>query len=191
MTDNAQIVDGLLATLGKLQLDFQDKLPPVESWNPPLSGDIDIRIDREGNWSHEGSPMKRAAMVKMFSSILKREGAEYFLITPVEKWRIQVDEQPFVFLSLRQEIEDAQTAIVLTTNTGLDVVVSENYPFWVEKADNGEPRPICRVYRNLNGLLSRSAFYQLVDLCQQETSLSGEIELVFKSMGTRFSLGTI
>lgn len=185
------MADKLFKTLMKLQQDFQDQLPPVERWQPELSGDIDIRIDREGNWFHEGGLMTRPAMVKMFSSILKREGDEYFLVTPVEKWRIQVDEQPFVFHHLRQEFEGEKQAIVLTTNTGHEVLLSDEYPFSISFRDDGEPVPLARVYRNLYGLLNRSVFYQLVELCQPETNHAGQKEMVFYSDGHRFSLGQI
>lgn len=183
--------ENLIQTLKDLQLEFQHKLPPVENWHPELSGDIDICIDREGHWFHEGGRITRDTMVKMFSSILKREGNEYFLVTPVEKWRIRVDEAPFIFLNLRQQIENSKSAIILTTNTGHDVLVNEEYPFYMEHANNAEPRPMCRVYRNLCGLLSRNVYYQLVELCEPEKDKDGVTELVFYSEGTRFSLGPI
>ena len=71
-------------------------LPPVHLWNPPFCGDLDMRIARDGRWFYEGSPITRPAMVRLFSTILKREGEEYFLVTPVEKYRIAVDDAPFV-----------------------------------------------------------------------------------------------
>src|SRR5690606_29155449 len=67
-------------------------LPPVDKWNPPLSGDLDMQIRRDGSWWYQGTPIERPALVRLFASILKREGDDYFLVTPVEKWRIRVDD---------------------------------------------------------------------------------------------------
>lgn len=80
-------------------------LPPVEHWDPPLSGDIDIRIARDGTWYHEGAAIERPALVRLFAGLLKREGDEYFLVTPVEKWRIQVEDAPFVLVVLEPRVD--------------------------------------------------------------------------------------
>ena len=85
--------EGLAASVSAVQ---ERGLPPVEKWNPPLSGDLDMRIARDGTWFYLGSPITRPGMVKLFSSILKREGDAFFLVTPVEKWRISVEDAPFV-----------------------------------------------------------------------------------------------
>ena len=82
------------------------KLPPVEAWNPSLSGDMDLRIAKDGTWWHQGAPIQRLALVRLFSTILRHdEDGEYYLLTPVEKWRIQVDDAPLfsgVFTSYRE-----------------------------------------------------------------------------------------
>ena len=151
------------------------KLPPVESWNPPLSGDIDIVIARDGTWHHEGSPIKRKPLVKLFASILKREGDEYFLVTPVEKWRLQVEDLPFVVVSVRcsenksEEGAGNKEGQVLTfdTNVGDRVIAGSDHPLHVDvNLKTGEPRPHLRIRRNLNGRISRSVYYQLVDLAE-------------------------
>ncbi|MBR9912138.1 MAG: DUF1285 domain-containing protein [Gammaproteobacteria bacterium] len=178
--------DTLFESLRSLQAEYEHSLPPVEQWHPQLSGDFDMRIDREGKWFHEGGQLTRPAMVKMFASILKREGDEYFLVTPVEKWRIKVDEAPFVFVALRTEQEAGVEAVVLTTNIGNDVLIGPEHPLWMEQTAAGEPRPMALVHHNLPGLLNRNVFYQLVDLCEVDANN----ELVFTSYGERYSIGS-
>ena len=184
----------LFASLREIQRDFEQSLPPVELWDPPFSGDLDIRIDREGRWFYEDSEIQRAAMVRLFSNILKREAPDYFLVTPSEKWRIQVDEAPFVFIALRelhqapQKGQAPHNGIVLTTNTDQDVLVSANNPFWMEYKADGEPRPMALVRQDMPGLLNRATFYQLVEACSTEEETG---ELTFYSDGSRFSLGPV
>lgn len=186
------ILDNLANVLQQEHISFEDGLPPVDQWNPELSGDIDIRIDREGRWFHEGSEFQRKPLVKLFSSILKLEGNDYFLVTPVEKWRIQVDIAPFIIHSVRIE----KACLVMTTNIGNEVVVDQEHPLWVEADDQQQPLPFINVQRGFKGLLSRNVFYQLVEWANEEPfadSLSGEVvqSLVVKSAGCRFSLGAI
>ena len=97
-------LDKLFSDLFAYQQQSSNDLPPVHLWNPPLSGDIDIVIDREGRWFHEGDEIKRASLVKLFASILTCEGDEYFLVTPVEKWRIKVDVAPLFAISASREL---------------------------------------------------------------------------------------
>ena len=176
-------------TLQQLQKEYTDTLPPVEQWNPELSGDIDIRIDREGHWYHEGELIQRSSLVKLFSSILKHEDNDYFLVTPVEKWRIQVDVSPFVFVQLSRVNDSDQSGVLLTTQTGVEVLLSAENPFWMGDSSDGQPQPMAKVHGNLNGLLNRNVFYELVEMCQLKTGVSGEEELIFNSAGCAFSLG--
>ena len=143
------------------------KLPPVELWDPPLSGDIDIRITRNGDWYHEGGLIKRQPLVKLFSSILKREGDDYFLVTPVEKWRIQVEDVPFTVIALERS-EDANGQVLrFTTNVEDSVVAGPDNPVRVEADRNsGEPSPYLLIRRNLEGRISRPVYYELVELAE-------------------------
>ena len=153
-------------------------LPPVHLWNPPFCGDIDIRIARDGTWFHEGTPIGRPAMVRLFSSILWREGEEYFLVTPVEKMRIRVDDAPFVAVG----IEAGGGEITLTTNVGDNVVAGPDHPIRVERdAVTGEPAPYVLIRRNLWALIDRKSFYRLVDLGEAEGEWFG-----FRSNGAFF-----
>ncbi len=143
-------------------------MPPVERWNPPLSGDIDIRIARDGSWYHEGDPIARLELVQLFASLLKREEGEYFLVTPVEKWRIQVEDAPFLIVACEVERDtQGEQRLVFTTNTGDQVVAGPDHPLRVSVDPvSGEPSPYVLVRRNLEALLSRAVFYQLADLVE-------------------------
>lgn len=142
-------------------------LPPIERWNPPLSGDIDIRIARDGAWYHEGVAIERLALVRLFAGLLKREGDAYFLVTPVEKWRIQVEDAPFVLVALDVQ-SDAQgrQQLVFFTNVGDLVIAGPEHPLRMEARNGGEPAPYLLVRRNLEGLLSRPVYYQLAELAE-------------------------
>lgn len=181
----------LFKSLQQVQQDYKDSLPPVDRWNPPLNGDLDMRIDREGKWFYQGGPINRPAMVKMFSRILKREGDDYFLLTPVEKWRIKVDVAPFVMVSLRIGQDNGVQGVILTTNVGNEVLISADNPFWIEQGIENTPLPMMLVRNGLPGLLSRSVFYQLVDLCHPITTNEGTEQWVFESAGETYSVGNI
>ncbi|QFU07493.1 hypothetical protein PARPLA_00957 [Rhodobacteraceae bacterium THAF1] len=137
----------------------QGGMPPIEAWDPPESGDMDLRIDRDGTWIHEGSPIRRTKLVRLFSTILKREGDAYFLVTPVEKWRITVEDAPFVAYDVTQQDD----ALIFTTNVGDTVTADANHPIRV--ARNGEePSPYVMVRDGLEALIDRKSFYRLVDM---------------------------
>ena len=93
-------------------------LPPVDKWNPPLSGDIDIVIERSGQWRHDGELIKRQTLVTLFASILKKEGNEHFLVTPVEKWRIRVEDAPFLVNSVEIKDDQGTQRLLFGTMTG-------------------------------------------------------------------------
>lgn len=143
------------------------RLPPVESWNPRLSGDIDIRIARDGTWYHEGGAMTRLELVRLFASLLKREDDRYYLVTPVEKWRIQVEDAPFVIVALERTIDAAGTQqLVFATNVGDQVIAGPEHPLRVVADSAFGTAPYLLVRRNLEGLLSRPVYYQLVELAE-------------------------
>jgi hypothetical protein len=140
-------------------------LPPVERWNPPFCGDIDMRIARDGTWYYEGTPIGRPALVRLFSTILWREGDAYFLVTPVEKVGIRVDDAPFVAVDVAAEGEGPAQALHFTTLTGDRMTAGPDHPIRVVRdPDTGEPAPYVRVRRNLDALIDRKTFYRLVDL---------------------------
>ncbi|MFM1897362.1 MAG: hypothetical protein RLZZ385_2436 [Pseudomonadota bacterium] len=135
-------------------------------WNPPYCGEMDMRIAADGTWYHEGAPLRRPAMVKLFSNILKREGERYFLVTPVEKVGIQVDDCPFVTVALDAEGSGNDQRLVFTLNTGEQVTLTGDHGLQVETRTNGEPHPVLEVRNGLHALVSRKDFYRLVGLAE-------------------------
>ncbi len=139
-------------------------LPPVHLWNPPFCGDIDIRIARDGLWYYLGTPIGRAPLVKLFSQILKREGDEYFLVTPVEKVRIRVDDAPLFAVDFTATGAGADQCLRFVTKTEDEVDADADHPVTVKFADDGEPAPYIHVRAGLNALIDRKSFFRLVEL---------------------------
>lgn len=141
------------------------KLPPVERWNPSHCGDIDIRIARDGTWYHEGTPFARRELVRLFSTILRKDPDGFHLVTPGEKMRIRVDDAPFTAVILAVEGEGRKQRLIFTTNVGDETVAGPGNPIRVEtNPQTGEPAPYVHVRRGLEALIARSVFYQLADL---------------------------
>lgn len=135
-------------------------MPPLEKWNPPFCGDIDMQIKRDGTWFYEGTPIGRPGLVKLFASILWREGDKYFLVTPVEKVGITVEDAPFVAVDFNRKGD----ALEFETNLGDRVTAGPDFPIRVARdAETGEPSPYVRIRRNLEALIDRKSFYRLVD----------------------------
>ncbi|KRO91176.1 MAG: hypothetical protein ABS24_04860 [SAR92 bacterium BACL26 MAG-121220-bin70] len=182
-------LDNLFADLIALQSNSVTKLPPVHLWNPKNSGDMDIRIDREGRWIHEGGEIKRPALVKLFSSILKLENNQYFLVTPVEKWKISVEVAPFFITQVTRVVRNDQQAISCMTLNDETIILNEDHPLIIKyESLSDEPTPLVKVRGNLWALVSRSAFYQLV--AWGENPSGNEDNAVYlTSMGRQFLLG--
>ena len=143
--------------------------PPVHLWNPPFCGDIDMRIARDGTWFYQGSPIGRAGLVRLFSGILKREGEKYFLVTPVEKVGITVDDAPFVAVDFEVEGSGRDQRVTFTTHVGDSVTADADHPLRVERDPvTGEPSPYVHIRAGLEALIDRKSFYRLVDLCTEE-----------------------
>jgi hypothetical protein len=183
-------LETLFADLLASQDTSSASLPPVHLWNPQLSGDMDMVIDREGRWIHEGGEIKRPAMVKLFASILVLEEGDYFLITPVEKWRIQVEVAPLFVIAAERQSRDGFQAIKLTTLTGDVVIVDRQHPISMQVFPGSEdPLPLVLVRRNLQALLSRNVFYEIVDWAAESAEAESET-LSISSMGENFILGS-
>ncbi len=143
----------------------QKGLPPVHLWNPPFCGDLDMRIARDGTWYYEGGAINRAGLVRLFSSILVREDDKYFLVTPVEKVGITVDDVPFVGVDFERSGSGVGQTLCFETNVGDHVVAGKDHPIRVERnAQTGEPAPYILVRRNLEALIDRKSFYRMVDI---------------------------
>lgn len=161
------------------------KVPPVELWDPPYCGEIDIQIKPDGRWFHDGSEMKRINLVKLFASVIKKEQEEYFLVTPVEKVKIIVDDAPFV-LTQWQWQDDTKQAMVVSTNLDDEFILDKHHPLIINQ--RGDLYIIVR--RNLVAKVHRNVYYQWVDLATEVKTERG-IELVFSSVEHQFSLGVL
>lgn len=152
------------------QLEGEDQSsPPLHLWNPDLSGDIDIRIDRQGRWLHEGSEIKRKPLVKLFASILRREDdGDYYLLTPVEKWRIKVDCLPLIVVEAEFENEGntAMQQIHVRTNTDAVFSLGAEHPLEIVTLAGGEKLPAVNIRNGLSALISRPVYYELAEHCK-------------------------
>ncbi|PIE14294.1 MAG: proteophosphoglycan precursor [Rhodobacterales bacterium] len=140
-------------------------LPPVHLWNPPFCGDLDIRIARDGTWFYLGTPIGRPEMVRLFSTILRRDGDDYFLVTPVEKVGITVDDAPFVAVDFTVSGEGQEQSLTFETSLGDFATAGPEHPIRVSRdAETGEPSPYVLVRRNLEALIDRKSFYRLIEI---------------------------
>lgn len=170
------------------ELVAQRKLPPVEQWAPTSVSESHMRIDAQGRWFHKGGPITRPAMVRAFSSLLRREvgldgGAEYSLVTPYEKQNIAVEDAPFIAVEMEVKGEGPEQQLVFRLNTDDLVIAGPDHALTFFDMDT-EPRAYCEVRGGLLARLNRPAFYALVDLAMKR----GE-PLVVQSNGLVFPLG--
>lgn len=138
---------------------------PVHLWNPPFCGDLDMRIARDGTWFYLGTPIGRKPLVQLFSSILKREGDRYFLVTPVEKVGIVVDDAPFVAVDFSAEGAGPAQRLTFTTQVDDTVTAGPDHPIRIARDTiTGAPAPYVHVRAGLEALIDRKSFYRLVEL---------------------------
>lgn len=167
------------------------KYPPVEKWNPDFCGDIDMRIASDGTWFYMGTPIGRQNMVRLFASVLRKdEDGKTYLVTPVEKIGITIDDAHFVAVSVEAAEENGELSLCFTTNVGDKVIASAENPIRVEvDGDTGEPRPYLLVRGRLEALISRNVYYELIEK-GDVTVEDGVSSCSIESNGVRFSLGT-
>ncbi len=174
---STQELDALFQRLEQAQA--ERRLPPVQDWHPERAGAIDIVIRADGTWLHEGGEFKRQALVRLFSTVMRREGDRYFLVTPAEKLEITVEDVPFLALDFERRGQGSQQELIFTINSGDYVVADHSHRLWVET-----DRPYLQVRDGLTALINRPAFYRLVDLAEEDAD-----GWFITSRGTRFSLG--
>ena len=140
-------------------------LLPVHLWNPPHCGDIGMEIRRDGTWFYQGTPIGRAPMVRLFSTILRKDPDGYVLVTPVEKVSIRVEDVPFIAQDAEVTGEGAAQAITFTTNVGDEATAGPDRPIRAERdAETGEPAPYVLVRAGLEARIDRKTFYRLVEI---------------------------
>ncbi len=176
-------LDGIAASLPR-----EKGLPPVERWNPPFCGDIDMRIAADGSWFYQKTPIGRPALVKLFSSVLKREGDKYFLVTPVEKVGLVVEDAPF--LAVEMTVAQGAGGPVLRFRTNVDdwVDAGPGHGLRFEpEADTGGLKPYVHVRRDLWAKVTRALFYDLVAR-GEERSVGGKAMFGVMSGGVFFAM---
>ena len=143
----------------------QDRKPPIERWNPPYCGDLDMRIAGDGTWFYLGTPIGRPALVRLFASVLKREGDRHYLVTPVEKVGIKVDDAPFMAVELEVEKRGLQQSLIFRTNVDDVVRCDVDHPLRFEpEPGTGGIKPYLHVRRALWAKVTRALFFDLVEL---------------------------
>ncbi|AQR72664.1 DUF1285 domain-containing protein [Sphingomonas sp. LM7] len=142
----------------------ENRLPPVESWNPDHCGDSEMRIARDGIWYHQGSPIGRAAMVRLFSTILRREpDGRFVLVTPVEKLDIEVEDAPFTAVEMKAEGEGDAMKLAFRLNTGDLLTAGPEHALRFDEREDG-PRPYLHVRSGLEALIARPVYYELAEI---------------------------
>ncbi len=183
MTAAANRLESLAAALGK-----QRGPAPVHLWDPPFCGDLDMRIKADGSWHYLGTPIGRPAMVRLFASVLKREGDGYFLVTPVEKVGIKVDDVPFLAVEMETQGMGADRALIFRTNVD-DVVRcdAEHALRFEPEAGTGGTKPYIHIRRDLWALVTRALVFDLVALGETRR-LGGREMFGVASAGLFFSM---
>jgi len=163
-------------------------LPPVHLWNPPFCGDLDMRIASDGTWFYMGTPIGRPALVRLFSTILKREGDKHFLVTPVEKVGIRVDDAPFLAVEM-QKLNDRDGTLLLRFRTNVDdwVDCDAAHRLRFEQAFDGGLTPYLHVRADLWAKVTRALYYDLVDM-GEERMVDGQEMFGVESAGEFFPM---
>jgi hypothetical protein len=164
-------------------------LPPVHLWHPAHCGDIDIVIKKNGLWFHEGTPIGREALVRLFSTVLRKDPDGFHLVTPVEKMKITVEDAPFIAIRVDQVTGEGGETLRFITNVGDEVEAGPDNAIRVEMdPDTGEPRPYLHVRRGLEALINRPVFYELVEMAAERDTPDGPT-LGVASNGAWFPVG--
>lgn len=163
------------------------KLPPVHLWNPPFCGDIDMRIASDGTWFYLGTPIGRPALVRLFSTVLRKDAERFVLVTPVERVGIQVDDAPFVAVEMRRDGEGETQNLTFRTNVDDEVLADREHPLRFERDAEGGLKPYILVRDALWAKVVRAVTYDLVEL-GEERVLDGVRTFGLRSGGMFFPM---
>jgi len=165
----------------------KDGLPPVERWNPDFCGDIDMEIKSDGAWFYMGTPIGRPALVRLFSTVLRKdEDGKTYLVTPVEKLCIRIEDAPFVAVEMTRSEKDGKPSITFRTNVGDVITASANNPLrFVVSGEHQQLKPYVLVRGRLEALLARSVTYELLEH-GEEADIDGKAMFVIRSEGEVF-----
>lgn len=168
-------------------IDPDGAIAPVDRWDPPLSGEMDLVIAADGRWIHEGTPMTRPRLIRLLSTVLRRDDdGEHYLVTPGEKWRIRVEDCPFLIVDA--ECTVAEGRWWLTTNVGDRLCLDDEHRFTLSATPSGETVPEVAVRFGLAARLNRNVYYRLVEQAESR-ELAGSVELGLTSAGVWQPLG--
>ncbi len=189
MSNRQPPAQSLLKNLPDSVLDAAREPAPVHLWNPDFSGELDMHIARDGTWYHEGGPITRLTLAQLFSGILRlEEDGRYYLITPVEKWAIRVDDAPFVAVRMEVQGQGAEQQLRFFTSLEHEVVAGADHPLSVNvDPDTGEPSPYVLLRDNLQALIHRNVFYEIVGLAQEQ-EVAGQLRTGVWSSGLFFPI---
>lgn len=162
-------------------------LPPVEKWDPAYCGEIDLVIRRDGVWTYGGTPIGRARLVRLFSTVLRKEGERYYLVTPVEKLGVTVEDAPFLAVLMRVERDGGVQRVVFTTNVGDEIAAGPEHPLTYRRGAAGRA-PYLHVRAGLEALVARAVFYDLVAIGETR-DIGGESWFGIASSGAFFPFG--
>lgn len=174
-TQNKSLPEGLRALLSRAEV-TEKKHPPVELWDPPFCGDLDIRIARDGSWFYLRSPIRRLPLVKLFASVLRKDDdGRHYLVTPVEKIGIQVEDAPFLAVEMFSEGEGQSRQISVRTNLGDLIKIGSDHPiFFKGDPDTMGFKPYVRVRGRLDALFTRSLTLDLAEYFQEGSDIDSE-----------------
>ena len=164
---------------------IEEKYPPVHLWNPDLCEGVEMRIDREGNWFYQGSIIGRNKLKILFSKILKFENGKYYLVTPVEKVPVTVDLAPYMIVDYEVDLDHKN--IILKTNLDLSIPLDKDHQLELKKIGD-EHIPFVHVRNNIEGFISRSVYYSLIEIALKQDNGSSD-QLTLKSFNCDFNLG--
>lgn len=165
--NNTPTAEGIASIARKLK---KKGHPPVHLWDPPFCGDLDMRIARDGTWYYLGTPIGRFELVKLFSSIIRKDEDKYFLVTPTEKVGIKVDDAPFVAVDFSTIGEGSNQTLIFETHVGDKVQLNkENSLRVLIDKNSGEPKPYVHIRSGLEALIDRKSFYRLIEICSTNT----------------------
>ena len=178
-------LEAITSQLSSKGVSSKNKIPPVEDWDPEYNGEMDLQIKANGDWFYTGTIFKRTSLVKLLASVLKMEANDYYLVTPVEKIKITVEDAPFVLTEWHWQ-DNSQTIMCVKNNVGDEFILDAQHPLSANEA--GELYVIVR--RNLLAKIHRNVYYQWIDLAK-EVPTKNSTKLIFISAGCEFSLGNI
>lgn len=190
VANNTAKPSGLERLIKTLNQQPGQKAAPVHLWDPPYCGELDMVIKSDGSWHYDGTPIGRQKLVALFATVLKREGDDFFLVTPVEKIGITVEDAPFIAIAMERKGEGEEQLLTLTSNVGDTVLAgADNALRFAPEPDGESVKPYVHIRAGLEARLSRAVYYELANLAVEAT-VDGAKQFGVWSNGEFFPLDT-